>query len=126
MQKLLFALAIGTVILSPAVASDREDAISIVHRWIKGFNNADLKMIVSACATETSMIDDFPHHEWHGVGACAKWFGDFQTMAKSAGLSRSAIAIGDSSHVEMSPSFAYVVAPVTLSFEPAHEKKGLS
>ena len=51
------------------------------------------------------------------VGACAKWFGDFHAMAKSAGLSRNAIAIGKPSHVEMSPSFAYVVAPVTLSFE---------
>jgi hypothetical protein len=72
MHRVFLALVFVIVAVQPAAASDEDDAISVIHRWVDGFNNADAKLAVSTCADQTSMIDDFPPHEWHGTGACAK------------------------------------------------------
>jgi ketosteroid isomerase-like protein len=117
MHQLFLALVMVGVTVATAAASAKEDAISVVHQWVDGFNNGDAKSLVSTCADQASLIDDFPPHEWHGTGACAKWFSDFQAMAKVVGSSKSVIAVGNPSHIELSLKFAYVVAPVTLSFE---------
>jgi hypothetical protein len=39
------------------------------------------------------MFDDFPPHEWHGSGACKRWFEDFESMSKAQGISNSRIAL---------------------------------
>jgi hypothetical protein len=63
------------------------------------------------------MIDDFPPYEWHGAGACAKWFSDFQTMSRSEGITAAAIAFGKPSHMDVSAGVAYVVVPTILTFQ---------
>lgn len=81
------------------------------------FNNGDMKSAVVTCADQTSIIDDFPPHEWHGAGACSKWFRDFETMSKSHGTSEHRITVGEPWHIDIVAELAYVVAPATLSFQ---------
>jgi ketosteroid isomerase-like protein len=79
-----------------------------------------VKSIAGSCADQSSVIDDFPPHEWHGAGACSKWFGDFQTFAKAAEIADPTIAIGKIWHIDVTGEVAYVVASATL----AYQKKG--
>lgn len=119
MLKLFIAFTLAVLAVGPAEASDEADVISVIHRWVDGFNSGDTKLAVAACADQTSLIDDFPPHEWQGRGACAKWFSDFQAMSKSYGSTQHVIAVGKPAHIEISTDFAYIVAPTTLSFERA-------
>jgi hypothetical protein len=81
------------VTVGSAAASEKEDAISVVHRWIDGFNKGDAKAAVSTCAEQVSIIDDFPPHEWHGLEACKQWFEDFESMSKAQRITNSRIAL---------------------------------
>ncbi len=114
---MVVALAVTMLVVAPAGATDAAAVMPVIHRWVDGFNSGDANSAAAACADETSLIDDFPPHEWHGPGACARWFADFQKMAGSDGITHAAITVGKPSHVELSVDFAYVVAPVTLSFQ---------
>lgn len=116
------ALVLIFVNVGPAAASGKEDATSVMQRWIDGFNKGDVRSAISMCANQTSMIDDFPPHEWHGPGACKRWFADFQSMCKVQGISNSRIAVEPASHTEMTKEFGYMVFPAKLSFN----RKGTS
>jgi ketosteroid isomerase-like protein len=102
---------------APAVATDEPAVMSVLRNWVMGFNSGDAKSAIANCADQTSLIDDFPPHEWHGAGACAKWFSDFQTMCRSEGITDAAIALGKPMHIDISAGVAYVVAPTTLTFQ---------
>lgn len=69
MQKILIALAVTLLTVGPAAATDKTDAMAPVQQFIDGFNKGDFKTAAAACAEQTSIIDDFPPHEWHGAGA---------------------------------------------------------
>ena len=120
MHKFLIALAIAVLAVRPATASTKTDVMSVVHQWADGFNKGDVKSIAASCADQTSVIDDFPPHEWHGAGACSKWFGDFQTFAKAAEIAEPTIAIGKIWHIDVTSEVAYVVASAALTYQ----KKG--
>jgi ketosteroid isomerase-like protein len=79
-------------------------------------NKNDAKSAAAACAEQTSIIDDFPPHEWHGIGACAKWFSDFQAFAKAGDMTAAVVTVGKPAHVDVTGDVAYVVAPTTISF----------
>jgi ketosteroid isomerase-like protein len=117
MHKYTLAFVFALLLALPAGASDLSDVMSVVHLWADGFNSADAKSVIATCADETAVIDDFPPHEWHGPGACKRWFGDFESMSKSTGITNPRIAVATASHSEISKEFAYVVVPVMLSFE---------
>jgi hypothetical protein len=89
----------------------------VVRNWVTGFNSGDTKSAIAACADQTLIIDDFPPHEWHGVGACSNWFRDFQTISRSDGITDPSIRAGKPWHIDVSAGVAYVVAPTTLSFQ---------
>jgi hypothetical protein len=91
--------------------------MSVIHRWVDGFNVADANSAIATCADQAALIDDFPPHEWHGPGACKRWFEDFESMSKAAGITNPRIAVEAASHTEMTRKFAYVVVPVRLSFD---------
>jgi ketosteroid isomerase-like protein len=117
MHKYSLAFVFALLIALPAGASDMTDVMSVVHRWVDGFNSADANSAIATCTDQTAVIDDFPPHEWHGPGACKRWFGDFELMSKSEGITNPRIAVEAASHTEITKEFAYVVVPVTLSFE---------
>ena len=81
MHKLFIALVVSALAVGSATADVQADVMSVVRQWADGFNKSDVKSIKASCADQASVVDDFPPHEWHGAGACSKWFDDFQTFA---------------------------------------------
>jgi len=90
--------------------------MAVVHQWSASFNSGDLTTVTSICAADAIVLDDFPPHVWLGPAACSRWFKDFQAYAAKANITDANIALGKASHVEFDSGYAYLVAPVTLSF----------
>jgi ketosteroid isomerase-like protein len=116
MHKFVIALAMVVSAAGPAAATDKSDVMTLIHHWVDSFNKGDMKSMAAACADEASIIDDFPPHEWHGPGTCAKWFSDFEAMTKADEITDPAVIVGKPAHVDVTGDVAYVVAPTTLSF----------
>jgi len=91
--------------------------IASVHQFVDGFNKGDTKAIVAACADQTSILDEFPPHEWHGTGACAKWVNDFDADAKMNGITDGVVTLSKPSHVDVTADRAYVVIPANYHFK---------
>ena len=117
MYKLLIAAAMCIFAAGPALATEQTDAMAPVHQFIDGFNKGDVKSALAACAEQTSIIDEFPPHEWHGAGACAKWLSDFDVDAKKNGITDGVVTLGDSLHVDINSDYAYVVVPANYRFK---------
>jgi hypothetical protein len=120
MHRLFIVVVVSVLATSPAAAADKTDVMSVVHQFVNGFNKGDVKSTAAPCAEQTSIIDDFPPHEWHGAGACSKWFSDFQAFVKASEITDPAITVGTPWHVDVTADLAYDVAPTTSSFN----KKG--
>jgi hypothetical protein len=71
----------------------------------------------AACADQTSILDEFPPHEWHGAGACARWLNDFDADAKKNGITNGVVKLRKASHVDINSDYAYVVVPANYTFE---------
>jgi ketosteroid isomerase-like protein len=91
--------------------------ISVVHQFVDSFNKGDTKTAAAACANETSIIDEFPPHEWHGAGACAKWIADFDADSKKNGITDGSVTLAAPKHVEVNGDRAYVVIPADYAFK---------
>jgi ketosteroid isomerase-like protein len=120
MQKIVAAMAVAVLAAGPAFASEKTDVMAPVHQFVNGFNKGDLKTALAACADQTSIIDEFPPHEWHGAGACAKWANDFDADAKKNGITDGIVTLGTPRHVDIMGDRAYVVVPANYTFK----KKG--
>ena len=83
-----------------------------VHQFVESFNNGDVSTNAAGCANVTSLIDDFPPHEWYGAGACSRWMRDYNADAKKSGLSAMVITLGTPRHIDITADRAYVVVPV--------------
>jgi ketosteroid isomerase-like protein len=117
MYKLLIAAALGIFAAGPAIATEQTDVMVPVHQFIDGFNKGDADSALAACAEQTSIIDEFPPHEWHGAGACAKWAGDYEANAKKEGISDGVVTLGKPRHVDVTGDRAYVVVPANYTFK---------
>jgi ketosteroid isomerase-like protein len=115
-HRLYIALTLFVLAAGPAVASDKTDVMSVIHQWVDAFNKGDMKSMGTACAEQTSIIDDFPPHEWHGAGACSKWSSDFQAFTQTVVITDPTVTVGKPRHMEVTADRAYVVAPTTFSF----------
>ena len=91
--------------------------LATVHQFVDGFNKGDTKTTLAACADQTSIIDEFPPHEWHGAGACAKWMSDYDANAKKDGITGGIVTLSDPLHVDITADRAYVVTPVDYTFQ---------
>ncbi len=103
-------------ISSPAVAQ-QEEVLTVVNRFVDGFNKSDAKAVAASCAEQTSIIDEFPPHEWHGAGACLKWMTDFAAFAKKNDITPGPVTLGKPSHVDVTGDLAYVVIPSNYTFK---------
>ena len=83
-----------------------------VRQFVEGFNNDDVDLAQAACADETSIIDDFPPHEWTGHRATTRWYREMARMATGYGMSDWSVALNEPRHVSVSERLAYVVVPV--------------
>jgi len=88
-----------------------------VHQFVDGFNKGDIKSALAACADQTSIIDEFPPHEWHGAGACAIWANDFDADAKKNGITDGVVTLGSPRHVDVTGDRAYAVVPANYTFK---------
>jgi hypothetical protein len=98
-----------------AAASDQTDVMVPIHQFVDGFNKGDAKSALAACADQVSIIDEFPPHEWHGAGACTAWMEDYETYAKTNGVTDGVVTLGQPWHIDVTGARAYVVAPATFS-----------
>lgn len=120
MRKTFVAIAVAVLAAGPTFASERTEVMVPVHQFVDGFNKGDAKTALAACAEQTSIIDEFPPHEWHGAGACAAWANDFDADAKKNGITDGIVTLGNPRHVDVSGDRAYVVVPANYAFK----KKG--
>jgi hypothetical protein len=88
-----------------------------IHQFIDGFDKGDTKAAIAACAEAVSIIDDFPPHEWHGVGAMAKWIADYEADAKKNRITDEVVTLGEPKHVDITADRAYVVAPANYVYK---------
>lgn len=117
MKKLLLVLAACMLgISSPAIAQQAE-VLAAINHFVDGFNKGDVKVLTTSCATETSIIDEFPPYEWHGAGACLRWMKDFDANARENGITEPVVTLGTPSHVGITGNRAYVVIPSNYSWK---------
>jgi len=117
MRKLTFVCAFALFVSGSAVASEETDVLAPIHQFVDGFNKGDVKSALGACAEETSIIDEFPPHEWHGAGACAKWADDYVANAKKDAITDGVVKLHKPARVTVSGDRAYVVVPSDYSWK---------
>src|ERR1700730_4808537 len=77
MHKVLITLFVVLLVPGLGIASEKADVMAAVHKIVDAFNKGDSHAFLSACAEETSIVDEIPPHEWHGAGGCSKWMVDY-------------------------------------------------
>lgn len=117
MPKALIALTVALLAAAPNALAQQKDVMATVHQFVDGFNKGDTKSALAACADQTSIIDEFPPHEWHGAGACAKWADDYDANAKKDGITDGMVILGKPRHVDVTGDLAYVVVPANYRFK---------
>jgi hypothetical protein len=93
LRKLFLALAVTLMAARPTTASAQADVMVTVHQFVDAFNQGDTKAAAATCAAQTSILDEFPPHEWHGAGACLKWMNDYDADAKKNGISDGVVTL---------------------------------
>lgn len=116
MRYLLIGIAMGMSTATPVAASDNSEVMAVVHRWTDAFSQRSFNTSAAPCAEDAVVIDDFPPHVWQGQGACSRWFEAFEAWASKSGVTDAVITLGVISHLNFDGGFAYLVAPVTLSY----------
>jgi SnoaL-like domain len=114
---MLAALLLTAVLHAQTPESARAAVLASVQRFVDGFNKGDMKTIRKACADQTSILDEFPPHEWHGTGACVKWVNDYDANARRNGITDGVVTLKNPSHVDITADYAYVVIPANYTFK---------
>lgn len=115
--KLSCALTLAVLAALTAGATEKSDVMTTVHKFVNSFNKGDVKAVAATCADQASIIDEFPPHEWHGAGACAKWTDDYDADAKKNGITDGIVNLGTPLHVDVTGDRAYVVVPADYKFK---------
>ena len=110
-------IASATVASAQTPGAAQTAVVAAIHQFVDGFNKGDVKIMAASCAEQTSILDEFPPHEWHGAGACAKWAGDYDADAKKNGITDGVVTLSTPSHVDVTGDRAYVVVPANYSFK---------
>ena len=109
MYRLLTALVMAVFVVGPAASSEQTDVMAVVHQWMDALDKGDLKSFVALCAEQTSIRDDIPPHEWHGPGACSKWWSDYDAFAKTNEITDGLVILGKPLQFYVTGDHAYVV-----------------
>ena len=119
MKKIASVIALALLASAVASASDKTDAMAVVHKWVDAFNQGDGKTGASYCADGALIIDDFAPHAWQGSGACASWYKGYEAWAAKAQVTTSSVALGKPRHLDIDSGYAYLVVPTTLTYSKA-------
>lgn len=117
MKTLFTAFALAILAVKPTNAADKTDVMVPVHQFVDSFNKGDTKTAAAACADQTSIIDEFPPHEWHGPGACSRWMADFDADAKKNEITDGVVTLSNPRHIDITADRAYVVVPANYTFK---------
>jgi hypothetical protein len=117
MRAISIALVVAAFAATPALAAEKDDVMAPVKQFLDGFNKGDVNSALAACAEQTSIVDEFPPHEWHGPGACAAWAKDFDADAKKNGVTDGKVTLGKPRHVDIAGDRAYVVVPASYAYK---------
>jgi len=88
--------------------------MAAVRQFVAGFNDDHIARAQAACTEESSILDDFPPHEWSGRGATTRWYEEMAGMAGAYGMSDWSVTLNEPSQVNVSGVRAYVVAPIRV------------
>jgi len=105
------------IALAQGAGSDKAPVIAPVRQIVDAFNKGDTKTAAAVCADQTSIIDEFPPHEWHGPGGCAKWMADYDADAKKNRITDGVVTLGTPKHVDITADRAYVVVPADYAYK---------
>ncbi len=119
MKKFAAVIAVAVFAAGAASASDKTEAMAVVHKWVDSFNKGDGKTGSSYCADVAVIIDDFAPHVWQGSGACASWYNDYEAFAGKAQMTAASVALGKARDLEVDSGYAYLVTPTTLTYTKA-------
>jgi ketosteroid isomerase-like protein len=117
MRKLMIAVAVALLVTKSLFAAEKDDVLAVVKQCNDAFNQGDVKAAVALGTDEMSIIDEFPPHEWHGPGAFAKWFADYDADAKKNGITDGKVTIGKARHVDVNGNRAYAVLNATYTWK---------
>jgi ketosteroid isomerase-like protein len=112
-------LVVSVFASAAAIASEKTDAMAVVHQWVDAFNKGDGKAATSYCADGALIIDDFAPHVWQGPGACANWYKDYEAFVAKGQVTDPSVALGKSHHLDVDSGYAYLVTPATLTYAKA-------
>src|SRR5882757_5020404 len=119
MKKLAAVITMAVFAFGAASASDKTDAMAVVHKWVDSFNKGDGKAGASFCADGAVILDDFAPHIWQGSGACASWYKDYEAFAAKAQITAASVALGKARHLDVDSGYAYLVTPTPLTYTKA-------
>jgi ketosteroid isomerase-like protein len=117
MLLIAITLAFAPLTQTSAASPDQAAVMTTIRQFVDAFNKGDVKTAAAACADQTSIVDEFPPHEWHGSGACAKWMQDFDADSKKNGITDPVVTLGRPKHVDVAGDRAYVVVPADYAFK---------
>jgi hypothetical protein len=108
------ALASAAFAVTPALASDKTDAMATITQFNDAANKADMKAGTALCADQASIVDAFAPYSWH---SCTDWWNAFNAFAKNAGMSSVAGTLGKSVRFEVVGDRAYAVIPASFAYK---------
>jgi len=117
MRTILIAINLIAFAQGSTSTAEQKAAMAVVNQFTDAFNKGDTKAAAAVCAEQTSIIDEFPPHEWHGAGGCAKWMADFDVDAKKNGITDGNVKLAAPKHVDVTGDRAYIVVPADFSFK---------
>ncbi len=117
MHRIFFALGVAALAAGPTAAAQETDVMVPVLQFVDAFNKGDTKTAAAACADQTSIIDEFPPHEWHGAGACLTWMNAYDANARKNGITEGIVTLSDPVHIDITRDRAYVVARANYAYK---------
>ena len=115
-----FAVAFA-VAAQPAAADPMQvelnAVMATVYRFDNSFNSGDVKAEVATCASQASIIDDFPPHYWQGANACGDWASALADANKRGGFSKEVVSLGKPSDIQIDGANAYVAIPAKYTYK---------
>jgi ketosteroid isomerase-like protein len=124
MQRISAALILATLISVPVGASEKSDVMAVVQQFDDAFNRGDRATLVAACADAAFILDDFAPNEWHGTGACGKWFDDYVAFGKANDMTDGHVAFHKARHLDIADDRAYAVIPTTINYSVKGQPSG--
>jgi len=117
MHSMMIAISLIAFGQASTPSADQKAVVAVVQQFTDAFNKGDTKAAAATCAEQTSIIDEFPPHEWHGAGGCAKWMADFDADAKKNGITEGNVKLVTPKHVDVNGDRAYIVVPADYTYK---------